>query len=327
MEKTVYGVDTMKGLWILLAAAALIVAAMLLIAYICYRMAFYADRSVIEDEFAIPQGEIYEPFRDQMVAWMKETRAMPHEDMQITSFDGLTLRGRYFEYAPGAPVELMFHGYRGKADRDLCGGVQRCFALGRSALIVDQRACGASDGHVISFGINESKDCHRWIEHLIRRFGSDVRIILTGISMGASTVLLAAGRPLPPNVIGVLGDCGYTSAEDIIKLVIRRMKLPPVLAYPFVRLGAKLYGHFDLDSDSPLEAAARCKVPMMLVHGEADDFVPCEMSYRNLAACTAPKTLFTVPGAGHGLAYLMDTEGYLKAHREFFGDPRTEDKT
>ena len=81
----------------------------------------------------------------------------------------------------------MFHGYRGSSERDLCGGVQRCFKLGRSALLVDQRAHGRSDGHIISFGVNERKDCLAWVDFMVKHFGPDVKIILTGISMGAST--------------------------------------------------------------------------------------------------------------------------------------------
>jgi alpha-beta hydrolase superfamily lysophospholipase len=280
-------------------------------------MAFYASRKPDSGGFPVPDGEIYDVFREQMIAWIQEIRAMPKENMEITSFDGLKLRGRFYEYAPGAPIELMFHGYRGKAERDLSGGVQQCFALGRSALIVDQRACGESEGHVITFGINESRDCHSWLAFMQQRFGPDVKIIITGISMGAATVMLAAGRDLPPNVVGVLADCGYTSARDIIQEVIRGMKLPPKLAYPFVRLGARLYGHFSLDSDSPIEAMKRCKVPVIFFHGDTDAFVPCEMSRRNYAACAAPKALVEVPGAGHGLAYLVDPEGYLEKLNDF----------
>lgn len=308
---------------ILLAAAAL---AVLLIAYLCFRMAFYDARKPNTEEYPIPEGEIYEPYREQMVAWMKETWAMPHEDMSITSFDGLTLRGKYYECIPGGPIELMFHGYRGTADRDLCGGVQRCFALQRNTLIVDQRACGTSEGNIITFGLRESDDCHRWIAHLIQRFGPDVKIIITGISMGASTVMLAAGRDLPEQVVGVLADCGFTSAKDIIQEVIRQMKLPPKLSYPFVKLGAKLYGHFDLDADSSLEAMKRCKVPVMFIHGEDDAFVPCDMSRRNYEACTANKKIWTVPGAGHGLSILVDKPGYMRELREFF-DPLLYERT
>lgn len=299
----------MPFLWIALGIAALV----LIIAYICYRMAFYAPKRkpIGPDEYPIPEGSIYEPFREQMVAWMKECRAMTREDVSLQSFDGLTLRGYFYEYAPGAPIELMMHGYRGEAERDLCGGVQRAFSMKRSVLLVDQRGCGRSDGHIISFGINEHKDCLSWARYLNDRF--HLPIILTGISMGAATVMIASGQELPENVVGVIADCGYTSAKEIIQKVIRDMHLPPKLAYPFVKLGARIFGHFDLDSYSPIEAIRNCKVPVFFVHGEDDDFVPCDMSRACSAACSAANVLLTTPGAGHGLAYLIDPEGYAEA--------------
>ena len=311
----------MEILWILVGVAVFLAAAVLIIAYICFRMAFYVpkNRPVEAEEYPIPDGEVYEPYREQMTNWIREVRTLPHEDMEITSFDGLTLRGRYYEYAPGAPIELMLHGYRGNSERDLCGGVQRCFALKRNALIVDQRGCGRSEGTVISFGINERKDCLAWVELLIRRFGPDVKIILTGISMGAATVMMASGSDLPENVIGVLADCGYSSAKEIIKIVIRQMKLPTELSYPFVKLGAKLYGHFDLEETSPIEAVRKAKVPVIFYHGEADDFVPCSMSQECFGACASRKALVTIPGAGHGLSYPKDPETYLQTLFDFFG--------
>lgn len=312
----------MEFLVIWLAVIAVIWCAILLIAYICFRIAFYADRSKGADseEFPIPEGEIYEPYRDIMVGWMKEVRQLPHEDMEIQSFDGLTLRGKYYEYAPGAPIELMFHGYRGEAERDLCGGVQRCFALGRSALIVDQRACGNSQGNVITFGVNESKDCHSWLQFMLKRFGPEVKIILTGISMGGSTVLNAAGSPLPDNVIGVLSDCGFDSPRNIMKKVIKEeMHLPPEISYPFVRMGAILFGHFDPDAVESIEAVKKCTVPVIFFHGEDDAYVPCSMGKANFDACNARKRLVTIPGAGHGLCYPVDPDTYLRELREFFG--------
>jgi pimeloyl-ACP methyl ester carboxylesterase len=174
----------------------------------------------------------------------------------------------------------MFHGYRGTSEKDLSGGIQRCRKLGHSAFIVDQRCSRESEGDVITFGIKEHRDCLSWVAFMVEHFGPDVRIILCGISMGAATVMTAAGCPLPQNVVGVLADCGFTSAEEIIKRVAGLMKMPPNLSYPFVRLGARIFGGFDLNADSALEAAKRCKLPLMLVHGEEDDFVPCEMSRR-----------------------------------------------
>lgn len=298
--------------------AVVILAALFLATYWCYRIAFYADRSIPQEEYPLPQGEIYEPFREKMIEWIRQTRQMPHQDLEITSFDGLKLRGRYFEFSPDAPVELMFHGYRGSSEQDLSGGVQRCFRVGHSALVVDQRASGRSEGNKITFGIYESRDCHSWIEFARQQFGPERKLILCGISMGAATVLMAAGKELPSNVIGVLADCGYTSPREIIREVIRQMKLPPAICYPFVRLAARVFAGFDLEADSPIEAAARCKIPVIFYHGEDDTFVPCDMSRRNFDACNARKALITIPGAGHGLAYGVQPERYLQTLREFF---------
>lgn len=305
--------------WTVLCVVAVVSFLVLFSSFICFWMAFYVPnrKPVDKNSFDLPPGKIYEPFRDTMVSWMKETRALPHEEVSIVSFDGLTLRGKYYEYSPDAPIELMLHGYRGTSERDLCGGVQRCFALERNVLIVDLRACGNSEGHVISFGVNESRDCLDWIAFILKRFGPQSRIILTGISMGASTVMMTAAKPLPPNVIGILADCGYSSARDIIQKVIRQLKLPASLLYPFVKLGARLYGGFDLEETPPVKAMENCPVPVIFVHGENDDFVPCEMSHQNYEACTAPKILLTVPGAGHGLAYLVDQQKYLETVTSF----------
>jgi len=306
----------MNIVMIVLAALAVLV---LVTCYICYRMAFYAQRKPVDESvMPLPKGRIYEPYYPQMRQWMEELRAMPCEEMEITSFDGLRLHARFYEYAPGASIELMVHGYRGTAEGDLCGGVQRCFSLGRSVLLVDQRTSGKSEGHTITFGINESRDCAAWARLLVERFGEDVQIILTGISMGASTVLIAAGyEDLPEQVVGVIADCGFSSAKEIIQKVMVKMHFPPRLMYPFVKLAARLFGHFDLEERTALEAAKRCHLPVFFIHGEDDRFVPCDMSRRCYEACCAPKHLFTVPEAGHGIAYIMDTAGYVRALTEF----------
>ena len=315
----------MKILWILLACIAGVAAIVVLISYICFRIAFYAPLSkrTPSGTVSLPEGEAYQAFRESIEKWAEEVRQMPHEDVSITSYDGLTLWGRFYEYAPGAPIELMFHGYRGSAERDLAGGVQRCFRVGRSALVVDQRCGGRSDGDVITFGVREHRDCLSWVEFMLRHFGSDVKILLTGISMGAATVMIAAGQPLSPNVIGVLADCGYTSAKDIIRKVTREIGLPPKLSYPFVRLGALLFGRFDPEEVSPVEALKNCTVPVIFFHGEEDDYVPCQMSRINYEACSSRKKLVTIPGAGHGLSYPVAPEAYLQALQEFFDSDTT----
>jgi pimeloyl-ACP methyl ester carboxylesterase len=299
--------------WPLIVLSALLFA-ILAASFVCFMMVFYSPKRkpLGPDEYEIPKGEIYEVFREDMIAWTKQIRSMPHEDIEIRSTDGLTLRAKYFEYAKDAPIELLFHGYKGNAERDLCGGVERCFRLGRNAMIIDQRASGRSDGHVITFGIKESADCYEWVKYTVARFGEEKKIIIGGISMGAATVMMATRFDLPKNVVCVLADCGYTSPKDIIKKVVKEMKLPADLIYPFIRLGALIYGRFNLEETSAMETMKKCTVPVVFVHGDDDAFVPYDMSVRLHDACTSEKkTLITIHGAGHGLAFPVDQDGYV----------------
>ena len=312
----------MAVVWIVAAVLLFVLAA----SAVCFFLVFYsAPRKDPGDRIDIPDGEIYEVYREQMEAWVRQTRQMPQEDVSIRSFDGLTLRGKYYEYAPGAPIELMIHGYRGSSERDMSGGVQRAFRLGRSALIIDQRASGRSEGNVITFGVREHRDCLAWVDFMVKKFGPDVKIILTGISMGASTVLMASGQELPENVIGILADCGYTSAREIIHKILRQIRLPIRLVYPFVKLGARLFAGFDLEQADARKAVQNCTRPVIFYHGDGDDFVPWEMSRDNHAACPARKKLVIIPGAGHGLSFPADQERYVAELREFFGPEASAD--
>lgn len=293
---------------------------LLVISYILFLFIFYVPPRKKKDtaDIPLPSGKIYEPFWAEMRNWVIECRNTPHEAFSITSFDGLKLYGNYYEYAPGAPIELMFHGYRGSAERDLSGGMHRCFQLGHSAFIVDQRCSGRSDGNVITFGINEHRDCLSWIDFLLSHFGPDVRIILTGISMGASTVLMASDKHLPSNVIGILADCGFNSAKDVIRSVADSMHLPSGILYPFVKFGARIFGHFDLEAFSAEESVKNCKAPVLFFHGDSDNYVPSYMSTINYDSCTARKKLVFIPGAGHGLSYPMAPDLYINEMNEFF---------
>lgn len=288
----------------------------LAVTLICFFRVFYLRRTGMPP--AMPNAEIYEAHRAEMDAWVAKTRAMPHKTVYIRSHDGLRLRAKLYTYREGAPVEIMLHGYRGSAERDLSGGVERAFASGHSALIVDQRGCGGSEGHMATFGILERHDCERWVRFVTEELCPGCPVILTGISMGASTVMLCAAQELPREVIGVLADCGFTSARAIIEKVIRDMHLPSRLLYPFVRLSARLFGGFRLDEVSSIDAMRQSRLPVLLFHGDADAFVPCTMSEENASACAAPCALHIIEGAGHGLCYPVDKEGYVAAVRAFF---------
>ena len=249
----------------------------ILTSLICYLMAFYSKKKKHKSsEIILPDNEIFESFRELIISDIETARKFNFKEFTVKSFDGLTLYGKYFESFKDAPIEIMFHGYKGDGERDLSTGIRRAKSCGRNVLIVDQRGHGKSDGHTISFGIKERHDAVTWANKVIEEFGPNIQIILTGISMGAATVMMASNLDLPSNVIGILADCGYDSPKNIIKKYISDMHLPTTIFYPFVKLGALLFGHFNVDSASPIKSVKESKVPIIFIHGEKDMAVPVE---------------------------------------------------
>ncbi len=301
-------------LWLTIMAAA--AAFILLAAYIAYRVPFYHPLPHREDPYAIPTEEQYQRGRDVMVSLIREFDAIPYEEVNIISYDGTPLRGRYYHIADGAPLQIEVHGWHGSAIRDFCGGNKLAREMGMNTLLVDQRAHGESGGRTITFGLRERYDCQAWCRYAAQRWPG-VPTVLAGVSMGAATVLMAAGLDLPEQVRGVIADCPYSSPVDIIKKVMRDDHLPAALLWPFVRLGARLYGRFDPAETTAAREIKKAKVPILIIHGEDDRFVPCDMSREIYDACPGPKMRVTFPDAGHGLSYIVDTEGYRRAVTRF----------
>lgn len=301
---------------IILCLAALI-AAILLISLYTYRVAFYSpvkNRSDIDTPMV---GEQYEAVSEHIHRVSHIMERYSCEPVEIKSFDGCILYGRYYHVRDGAPLEILFHGYRSCAFRDCSGGHALSRKMGFNALVVDQRAHGKSGSKTITFGILERRDCLCWIEYANGRFGADTPIILSGLSMGAATVLMAAGLKLPLNVACIMADSPYSSPSAIIEKVCADLHYPVALCRPFIHLGAQLFGHFRLNECTAKEAVTHATVPILLIHGQDDRLVPCSMSEEIANCCASAATVQTFPRAGHGLCYLIDPIRYEKVVYEF----------
>ena len=221
-----------------------IAAILLMGGYYTYRIAFYSPKKG-RDKISTFASHKYDPYRKEINRLFCQLSDRPYEEVSIVSFDGLTLFGRYYHVKDGAPLDIGFHGYRSSALTDFAGGSELSFSMGHNLLLIDERAHGRSEGRTITFGIQERWDAENWARFAVERFGADVQIILYGVSMGAATVLMAAGLDLPENVKGIIADCPYSSPGDIIRKVARDMHMPDRLAWPFVKIGGRVYGGFD----------------------------------------------------------------------------------
>lgn len=287
----------------------LLIIGILLASWYAYRISFFSPKSHHPAPDTPMDGPQYEAVAEHINRISSIMQRIPFEEVTIKSFDGTTLYGRYYHQCDGAPVEILFHGYRSHPYRDCSGGHTLSRKMGFNVLVVDQRAHGASGGHTICFGIKERKDCICWIQYITERFG-EVPIILSGISMGGATVLMCADLALPDHVACIVADSPYSSPVAIIEKVCRDQKYPVAVCRPFLYLGAFIFGGFRLGRCSAKDSVKNSKIPVLLIHGEADHFVPCDMSLEIAAACASRVEVATFPDAGHGLSYLTDPVRY-----------------
>ena len=282
------------------------------ISHYVYREAFRSPPQAHPTLDVEMEGIQYKKVRDHIYRMAHIMEQYPYESITIASHDGLTLHGRYYHLKDGAPVEILCHGYRSHPYRDCSGGHALSRKLGFNALVIDQRAHGESDGRVISFGVNERLDCQRWAIYAAGRFPG-VPIILSGLSMGAATVLMASELDLPPTVCAIIADSPYSAPGAIIEKVCQDRRYPLVFCRPAIRLAAQLWGRFDLNACSAKEAVRHARVPILLIHGDDDRLVPCSMSQEIAQCCASPITVEIFPDAGHGLCYVNDPRGYEQA--------------
>ncbi len=256
------------------------------------------------------EGHQYAPYVDLYRSYIEEIAGLPCKRIYIRSLDGKKLSARYYEGEPGAPVDILMHGYRAAAAGDFAGILQILRKLGHSILLVDERGCGKSEGLTVTFGVKEREDCLSWVRYVLRHNGEDTKVLLYGVSMGAATVLMASELELPSNVIGIIADCGFTSPKEIICKVAENMGLPAKLLYPFARIGARVFGGFDIEACSAVEAVRHAKVPVLFLHGYQDGFVPYSMCGQLYDACASPKQMETFDRAEHAVSCLSDPWKY-----------------
>ena len=247
--------------------------------------------------------------------------ARPHEDVYKKSGDGLMLHAIYVPQKQDGQEEriaICFHGYTGQAASDFCGISDYYIRNGYSLLLVDQRAHGKSEGEYIGFGCLDRIDACSWIDWVIEHCGREVKIVLHGISMGGATVLMTGGLELPQQVKGIISDCGFTSPKKVFTHVLHSMYHMP--AFPIMQItdivNRKKAG-YGLDECNAAREVRKARGPLLLIHGDADTFVPCSMCDEIEQNCQCRVTKLIVKGAAHAESYYKDMEAYENAMTAF----------
>ncbi len=246
--------------------------------------------------------------------WLMDHNA---QDVYIKSYDGLKLHGLWIPAENPKGTVLFAHGYRSTMLVDFGLAFDFYHRYGLNLLIPEQRGHGKSEGRYITFGVKESNDMLQWIK-FHNRENCCVPVILSGLSMGASTMMYLADEELPVNVRGIIADCGFTSPKEILTSVFKRViHLPAAPTIWATDLFARLFAGFSLSQKDTRITLSKNKLPILMVHGTDDDFVPCEMTKEGYSVCTGPKKLLLAEGADHGTSFLVARERYTKMILDF----------
>ena len=241
-----------------------------------------------------------------------------HNDVHIMSHDGLKLHATYFPSETTNKLVICFHGYTSEGMNDYVGLSDYYLKHGYGMLLLDERAHGSSEGKYIGFGCLDRLDAMKWIEWAMKECGEDVQILLHGISMGGATVLMTSGLELPKQVKGIISDCAFTSPKDVFTHVLKSMYHMP--AFPIIQISDylnKKRAGYGMDECNAAREVRKAKVPILLIHGDGDTFVPhgmCEEIYKN---CASEKKKLIIKGAAHAEAYYKDMVAYENALDEF----------
>lgn len=262
-----------------------------------------------------------EPYKDEIAEGKKWFLSQKLRKVTITIFDGETLHADILETENPIGVILLMHGYRSSGLSDFNLVFPYYQKLGYHLIIPDQRGCNRSGGKYITLGIKERYDCAAWAEFAAKEFGQNLPLILDGISMGATTVMMASALPLPANVSGIIADCGFTSPDEVVRSVLKATHIPAVPNLFLARILARSVAKFDFKEASTIDAMKKCQYPIFFIHGKKDDFVPYEMSVRNFEACASEKKkFFSDDNAGHGMCYLERREELQKEIESFLNE-------
>lgn len=243
-----------------------------------------------------------------------------HENLSLITDDDILLKAMYFpSERPSKKTVLCVHGYTSCGLNDYPAISKFYHSLGYNVLLIDNRAHGESGGKYIGFGCLDRHDVKKWIDYFInKKFGQDCKIYLHGISMGASTVLMASSLSLPSNVKGIIADCGFTSAWDVFKHVLKRdYHMYPFPVMHITNIYSKIFAKYSFKEVSTLDTVGKTTIPILFIHGEKDNFVPTWMSIKNYDVCASKKELLIIKDAGHAESYYCNTPLYEETVKNF----------
>ncbi len=301
---------------VLIAFLAVLALAIAVFTYFFY-FAFIRSKKPYDIEKSLSKENSLLPYKELINEGVRYCESQPYEHFYTYSYDGKKLHARLYRATNSKGTIILFHGYRSIGARDFSVVVKEYQGLNFNVLMTDMRAHGQSEGKIITYGVKDRYDVLTWINFVKENFNKNEKIIIDGLSMGASTVLMASALDLPENVKGIIADCGFTSPREIINKVGKsKYKINCNFATAILNVYCKIFGKFSLNV-STVDAVKKCKIPILFIHGKSDNFVPYEMTVKAYESATCEKRIVLVDNAGHGISFLIERDKIIAELENF----------
>ncbi|MGN0374909.1 MAG: alpha/beta hydrolase [Butyrivibrio sp.] len=266
-------------------------------------------------------GTDWSRYSDMLQTRKKYFLEQLHRDVYISSRDNLKLHATFFPRGDCRKIVICFHGYTSSGMSDYIALSDYYFRNGYSMLLPDARAHGESEGEYVGFGCLDRWDAMEWIKWVIKECGPKTQILLHGTSMGGATVLMTSALKLPGQVKGVISDCAFTSPKYVFTHVLHTMyHLPAFPVIPLTDCVNRIKAGYGMDECNAAREISKTRIPVLMIHGDADNFVPVSMCHEIYANCNAPKTKLIIKGASHAESYYKDTKAYEAALDKFINN-------
>lgn len=239
------------------------------------------------------------------------------EIFELESYDDLVLKAQYIKHEDDTnKTAVLAHGFRNSGD-NMGKYAKIYYDLGFNILLPDARGHGESEGDYIGYGWHDRLDYLDWLTWLIEDKGAD-EIVVHGNSMGAALVLMLSGEDLPDEVKAIVADSGYSTVKAELAHQLKHIyNLPSFPLLEVTSIITKIRAGYTFEEASAVKQVANNTLPLLIIHGDADDLVPTAMAYEIYEAAGGDKELWIVPDVGHTKAFEIVTEEYQHRVSEF----------
>ncbi len=231
---------------------------------------------------------------------------MKREPIEIKTNDGTYIHGDFSENTERKGIMIIAHGYSWDREGSL-KYAQFFYKHGFSILIYDERGHGENKTKFTTMGYQEGKDIVSIVHYCREKYGYHLPIGLHGESMGGASVLLA--MQYSPKIDFVIEDCGYSSLQ---KLLLHKMKQSHIPSF-FIHgsnVMLKMFFHFSMEDVVPSNAVKISTIPLLIIHGSDDDFVPVDEGMEIYQARKDNSEIRIIEGASHAQSYQVNPQAY-----------------